>query len=50
MQQKFLLMMLARSALCAEFLEKLYSSPKALRDTYACCIYRGKVETDFDCE
>ena len=42
--------MLAKAALCAEFLEILYASPKALHDTYTCCMYRGNSESDFLCE
>lgn len=43
-------MLFARAALGAEFLQTFYASPKAIKDTYSCCVYRGKADADFDCK
>ena len=32
------------------FIDKIFGSPKALQDTYSCCVYRGSSEEDYNCK
>jgi len=41
--------LLAGVALATDFFDALYGQPKAIHETYSCCVYRGNTEEDILC-